>query len=418
MADSTISNLPTGSALSGLEFVPVVQGGLTVKEPVSAFTTAAAASVAATLAAPGGSALSGHIDSSSGSLATTVQASLRRFPEHASGFWPDGAPVGVIQRLYDRVFIGGATVADGTLANIVKDWLETERQFTTRNSQVAVTSTIGQSALLGGSQTSDSLNAGSMGCIGGNFYAINNNATQVQSAYAGYFEARRKAGAGVTHGMEIDIVNQGSGVAVQPYTIAPAGMTNACWLASGGAVAGAVAASIGLGIINNGASFDKGILFQSNAITGTDGTTGTGTAIGMAKGHVLTWYNNTGAPASYLYSDASGSTMGAGLLLTDGAARFINSPTGAAQFEAAFAVSNVNYLGVLASDTGAGAVLRSLGTDANIDVRIAPKGTGVLAVTYGSAVATTPSSFSASRRLAFKDGNNITWYIPISTVAW
>ena len=370
------------------------------------------------LAASSGASKVGYMPTGVGAVATTVEEKLRKSPDAAGGFWPDGSPAGVIQRLYDRVFIGGAAQADGTLANVAKDWLETERPYTTRNSQMAVTSTIGQGALLGGSRTSDSADSGSMGCIGGNFFAINNNSVQVQSAYAGYFEARRKAGAGVTHGIEIDVVNQGSGVTVHPYTIAPLGMTNGLWLASGGEVAGANPASIGLGIINNGASFDKGILFQNNAITGTNGVTGTGTAIGMAKGHLLTWYNPTGAPASYIYSDASSSTMGAGLLLTDGSARIINSPTGAAQFEAAFAAGNANYIGVLASNAGDGAVIRSLGTDENIDIRIAPKGSGVLAVTYGSTPATEPSSFSATRRLAFKDGNNVTWYIPISTVAW
>lgn len=372
----------------------------------------------ASLSASGGSALVGHIDGVPGSVATTVQARLRKMPDKSTGFWPDAVPAGVIQRQYDRVFIGGATLADGTLANVVKDWLETERNFTTRNSQFATTSTIGQSAVLGGSRTSDSLGVGSMGCIGVSGYAINNNATQVQFAYAGYFEARKKTGAGTTHGIEIDIVNQGAGGTVTPFAPAPVGMTNALWLASGGGVAGAVAASIGMGIINNGTTFDRGILFQANAITGTDGVTGVGTAIAMAKGHVLTWFNSSGSPTTNLYSAAASSTIGSGMVFDDGSAKIINSSPGTTQFDVVYTATNVNYISPINADAGSGPSIRALGTDANIDIRLSPKGTGVLAVTYGSTVAAVPANFSATRTLAFKDGNNITWYIPISTVTW
>jgi hypothetical protein len=387
-------------------------GGLALRTDAgSAFRT--------TLAADTGASLIGHIDSAVGAVATTVQARLRKMPDTAGGFWPDSAPVGVIQRLYDRVYVGGATAADGTIANTVKDWLETERNYTTRNSQVAVTSTIGQLAILGGSRTSDSADTGSMGCIGVGAYAINNNSTQMQSAYAGYFEARRKAGAGTTHGVEVDVVNQGSDIITNPFgSFAPDGMTNGLWIASGGEIA-AAPASVAIGIVNNGAAFNSGIVFQSNSITGTDGVTGTGTAVAFAKGHLMSWYNSAGSLTSYIYSGASTNNLGAGIVLDDGRASFVNSGAGGStKFTVEYGVNDVNYIGTVGAVAGLPANLQAMGADTDIDIRLAPKGAGVLAVTYGSDAATAPASFSATRRLAFKDGNNITWYIPISTVAW
>lgn len=332
----------------------------------------------------------------------------------SGNFWPELG--GKINRLADRVFVGDAVEGDGSIANVVKDWLETERQYTTRNSQFATLSTIGQIAMIGGSRTSDSLDAGSMGCIGVAGYAINNNTTQVQTAYAGYFEARRKAGAGITHGIELDIVNEGSVVTINPYIGASVGATLGLWLASGGEVAGATTASLALGIIKNGAQFEKGIMFAADAILGTDGVTGTGVAMALAKGHMLQWYGAGGAGTGYILNDVATAALSTNLRFNDEGAA-ISGNTSQKLALVPNVVGAVNYAKVLASITGGAVKYGADGSDANIDVFLDPKG-GVFGVTYGSDPATSAPAFVASRRLAFKDGNNILWYIPVSTVAW
>lgn len=215
----------------------------------------------------------------------------------ARGFWKDIAGGVNLHLFRDRVFIGGATDNDGKLTNTVKDWLETERVSTTNNANVAILSTIGQTALLAGSRTSDFSTAGSEGCIGGNFWAINDNASQVQTAYAIYAEARRKAGAGTTHAFEFDIVNQGSIVDVLPTDMFGTGATPGLWAASGGGVGGAADASVAIAIINNGAKFRKGIVFHSTALTSNE-------AIAFARQHTLTWYSDAGNLRAKIRSDA------------------------------------------------------------------------------------------------------------------
>lgn len=301
------------------------------------------------LSGPLGSGQVGHIDGVPGAVATTVQARLRKMPDKATGFWPDASPSGVIQRLYDRVFIGGATAADGTLANVGKDWLETLRQFTTRNSQVAASSTIGQIAITGASRSSDSLDAGSMGCIGGNFWAYNNNTAQVQSAYAGYFEARRvingAANAGTTHGIEIDIVNLGSYVEQVPHAPNNSGITEGLRIASGGEQAGATAASSAISVINNGGFFDKGLVFHNTAFNNTGAE---GQAIALGIGHALVWYNNTANPVARIRSDAT--TAGVGIVFSNGSINF--------QTIAGANVMTLSTAGVLTL-TGAGSIVNA-----------------------------------------------------------
>ena len=94
------------------------------------------------------------------------------FDQDATGyFWADAGAR--IHRMNDRLMLGDATVNDGEAVPTVKDWLETIRDNTTKNSQLAVLSSIGQTAILGGSRSSDFPSAGSMGCIGVQGWAIN-----------------------------------------------------------------------------------------------------------------------------------------------------------------------------------------------------------------------------------------------------
>ena len=305
MANVKISDMTAkAAALAVNDEFEISEAGTTTKSVTGQnIIDGVESSVFPQLAASTGTSLVGHIDGTVGAVATTVQSRLRLMPNNAGGFWPDSSsPVGVIQRQYDRVFIGGAVDADGTLANTVKDWLETERAYTTRNSQFACTSTIGQGAVLGGSRTSDSLDAGSEGCIGVVGFTSNNNSTQVQSSYAGYFESRKKTGAGITHGIEIDIVNEGSVVSVSPTSVGSAGLTNGLWVASGGGVGGAATSSVAIGIINNGAAFEKGIVFQSTALSSDE-------AISFGLNHTQSWYDAGGNLRAKLRGDATADSM-------------------------------------------------------------------------------------------------------------
>lgn len=241
--------------------------------------------------------------------ATAAQAALTQPMAQASTskFWANtGAS---INKMNDRVFVGGATINSGNQNGTgTQDWMESLRAYSTSISQNVTLSTIGQIAMAAGSRTSDSGLAGSMGCIAYEGVANNNNTTAIQTAYAGYFEAYRQAGAGITQTVEIDIINLGDTGIVYPGNMYPGNnMTSGLWVASGGGVTGAKGASVAVGIIANGAPFDKGIVIQAGAVTAYSGEA---VAIGLGMQNALVWYDGSTNKLARIRCDATTASVG------------------------------------------------------------------------------------------------------------
>lgn len=306
-----------------------------------------------------------------------------------AGFW---APDGFIRRERNRLLVGASARNDGKLPATDKDWLETERQYTTQNAQFGSLSTIGQIAVLGGSRSSDNDYTGSMGCIGITGYAINDNAGEVQTAYAGYFEARRKSGAGVTHGIELDIVNEGSVVTAKPFTMVSAGITPGLWVASGGEVVGATIATMAIGIVNNGATFEKGLVFGNSSIYGTDGVTGNGVAIAMAKGHIVAWYNSGGDVVGAVTTNTSSSAAAQHLQFTDLGLTVSNWADNGTLLRVPQVASATSHLRLMPAAAGDVPQLTVDGAATNIDMKLGGKGTGVLHITQATIAGSAGSS--------------------------
>lgn len=327
-------------------------------------------------------------------------------------FWTsDGA---AINRQNDRVLVGAATVNSGNPNGVgTQDWMEQLRAYSTSISQHTVISTIGQIAIAAGSRTSDSPTAGSMGCIGYEAIVNNNNATQVQYAWGSYLEARRQPNAGTTTGLEIDTVNLGTEVDLLPYGLQPTGITPALWLASGAEVSSnpSTAAMV---VLNNGATFKHGIVMRSGALKG-DGS-GPASAIALARNHQIEWYDSGNGLTGFIRSDAATHAQPCGILFSDGTIRFTNAggyPIGAV----INTPSSVNFPQMGSSATGQAVVFSANGSDANVDVMIAPKGAGVLSLSYGASTAAAPGSFNATRRIAVKVGTEVL-YISASATPW
>ncbi|ORM55987.1 hypothetical protein HA41_00720 [Pantoea conspicua] len=297
-------------------------------------------------------------------------------------FWIDVHPEAKIHRQNDRLFIGAAADNDGKISSTpsssTKDWMELIRPATTNNAQFAVLSTIGQGAVLGASRSSDFASAGSLGCIGLSGYGINDNTAFPQTAYGAYLEAQRFAGAGRTHGFELDIVNFGSAVGIQPYDMFQDGLTVGGWIASG-AEFSSTKASAALAIINNGAPFDKGIVFHSTSLAGTDGITGAGVAIEMAKNQAMRWMFGAGDLGASLTSGVSNPAATQQLAFTDSGMLFRNRVT-RTMFRVDVSDTYVNGLEVIPANAGFAAAIQATGTDTNIDVALTPKGTGVVKI--------------------------------------
>jgi hypothetical protein len=222
-----------------------------------------------------------------------------------TNFWLDSHPTVAINRLNDRVMIGGATTNSGLFTGGTLDWMETLVSNTTKLSQVAVLDTIGTIAILGASRASD-LGAASGGVIGLMGFVKNDDATFGSSAYGAYFEAWHLTSALHTVAYELDIVNKAATAgAVVPFSMFPSNLAAGAWVASGGGRSGATNASVALAFVNNGARFDRGLVMGATSLTGTDGTgTGSAPAIVMARGHQVLWINSDASTRATLDSDS------------------------------------------------------------------------------------------------------------------
>lgn len=221
----------------------------------------------------------------------------------------------VVVRINDRLFVGGATVNSGTYNTPTKDWMEELIPNTTGIAQFASSGTIGNIGVLGGSRASDSVSGitNNIATAGVSYLNIENPA---QVVWAIYGETRRSLGArGVAQANEFDIINAAGGDvgSADPYNPFNNVKSINTWLSSGRPDTPSGDATVALGIINNagtayatGGRYKVGIMFDAHSIMGTDGLTGYGTAIQLAKGHQVQWYAGTNIPTGGIASSATG----------------------------------------------------------------------------------------------------------------
>lgn len=293
-----------------------------------------------------------------------------------------------VSRINDRLFVGGATSNNATNSASQPDWLTTYQLAKGRTYGYIQTS---QLAVLNGSAAQDSLTpfvsgAQTTGRTGGSQViavtgmGVNNNSTGngANAAWGGYFEAFRDTtsnGNGGAYGIEIDTMNFTSSTPVtDPYSQAN-DQTIGIQMASGGGFPGTLyPTTVGLNFQNNNTTFDKGIVFGSNSITGADGTTGTGIAIALGKGHTLQWYGAASTPTSSILSTSTVTANAIQQLMSDNIVSFRNA--------AAKAILNVqgvsggvNGVQALGAATGQAVALQAVGDDTNIPIQIQGKGT-------------------------------------------
>lgn len=185
-------------------------------------------------------------------------------------------------------------------------WVETVRPHSLTIARQSTVADAGLIAQVAASRSSDnSCTGGCMGTIGYESIVLNDNLRkdQLQSAYAGYFEATRSIGAGTTHGIEIDVANLGQTVTLSPAHMFGFGATPGLWLASGAGNAAATDASAAVGIIANGARWQKGIVFGRDALTPR--TDGNFEAIALDPRQAISFYAQDGRVTGNVYATAA-----------------------------------------------------------------------------------------------------------------
>lgn len=295
---------------------------------------------------------------------------------------------GEIQRLTDRVFMGGAAWNTGQQTTLNNDWLTTFQNSIGRDGgwiQISQSAALnaedpqGVIGFLAASQSKYITSAG-LNSIGAVFMGVNNS-TVLQNTYAVYTEAYRMSGAtGGAYGLEIDTINYASLYTIDAYT-QNIQQTVGIQLAAGGELSPSTQfpSSAAINIRNNGSTFQRGIIFGNDALTDCDGTTGTAIAIEMAKGHGIHWLKSANVYTCAIYGDVSDPDRSTTMTFDNNGVVFRNSNTSTVICNIAnIGQTSVNYPAFVPSLTGNPVQFTAQGTDSNIDIELVPKGLGLV----------------------------------------
>lgn len=285
-----------------------------------------------------------------------------------------------INRINDREFVGSATINDGLIWGISQgnqDYVSQNIPTTgsTSLSQLASLSSIGGVGGIFGTRSSDGVGVGTQSsAIMG--VGINNYTTTPVITNSGYFEAQRKANAGITPSVNIQIANQGAFVDFNPYSslVTPSsGSTFGVLVGSGAGRSGVNTASAAITIGNNGSDFNRGLVFQNGSLS-------SGEAISMYGGNYIRWYTTGGQPSNFILNEDN-TTKQAGLYFNPsgntvlGSAPSANSGANSTGSLTVNTITNaVNQIGISGAILGAVPIIAAQGTNANIGITIDSKG--------------------------------------------
>lgn len=296
-------------------------------------------------------------------------------------FTEDGA---VVNRINDRLFVGGATVADGAYPQVTNDWLSAfydANGYTGHvlEGQIAVLNNNSPDAGFGAQFASHSLNftSAATSSIGVSTVAVNDNATLGTYAWGLYVEGHNmNTTVEGTYGAEIDIRNLGNSVQADPYQQG-INHSTCLQLAAGAGVSatGQANATAALSVQKNPLPFNTGIIFGSDSINGATGTSGSGIAIALGLGHMLQWYGATGIKTGYVVGEGTTNAAQVGLTLGDYIATFEGSSSNI-MFQTAGADNTVNYIKAASMVTGSAPVLSAHGSDTSVGLTFQVKGNG------------------------------------------
>lgn len=315
------------------------------------------------------------------------------------GMWTTIAPFVNISRL-DRLFVGAADTCTGNFdldnqGGIVPTDSDGPSYLSIHASILSM-APYGGYAIIGSSMAS--MQNGTASSIGVGGATINDGASD-RLCWSLYSDVQHETGY-ASYGLEAAIKNAGTNYDHAPYGLSTdARGAFGVWMQGGGDNSyGPVAANpttAGIAIVQGSHTWNKGILFECDALTGCNGVTGTGVAMAMARGHQINWYyagDNFGAGIVSLVDASASST----LQVFDDRTVYWQSSTGKNIFQMIYAANAVNFLQVESRIAGLSARLLAAGDDTDIDIQIVPKGAGALVTASGVAAALRANLFSTT----------------------
>jgi hypothetical protein len=371
-----ISQLPLATSPVAPDVVlPVVQDGVTKKASIDQL---------------------GFLPAGTGAVTRTIQNKLRTTPyptdyttnadyvaaclalKTDQNFAQNGA---IIHRLTDRLFIGDAIENDGAFPNVAQDWL-TQYQIAWGLGGGTLSSSLGAAltepvdssacAFLFGSQSKYFTNAGTS-CLGATSIVVNDNTTHSTDAWAFYGEAHRVTSAsGSVYAIEIDVRTLFASILATP---AQQGESIGLQIGAGCGLTsvGQFDCSAAIQIVANPVKWKTGINFMNDSLVAG------ASAVAMGTSQFLRWYNTSGdATGAITTTNTSASAFSEMRFMSNGV-QFLGSTGQALAY--VFTIPNaVNSIGITPAVTGSPVIVAATGSDTNIDIFIAPQGTGVMRV--------------------------------------
>ncbi len=326
------------------------------------------------------------------------------------GRWVSDANPAKIHRFKDRLFLGGSANNSGGISNQgsnTTSWLDDPTQTglvvghasLEQNATLACATESGLGGAVFASRASDyGLPTG--GTMGLASLVLNDKDTTVIGGRPGGLahysvailseKANSNSGYSLT-GTESNIWNQkldASGI--DPYNFFPSNLIKNMWLSNGFPenehTRQNFDATCAVGILNNSVDPTKGkykvgIAFKQTSLAGTDGVTGRGIAMSLARGHSFQWYYGAGSQAGYINSsvDSSANEIQA-MVFTNFGTQFLNRSNQQIHFIIDSIPVVNNYARITPSISGSGVALTAGGSDADVDLILGPKGAGTVRI--------------------------------------
>jgi len=330
-----------------------------------------------------------------------------------------------IWRFADRVFIGDA--ADKLTGNDLPEDNDPSRSwfgnmvnyagYLGRNGKLVVSSSPNYPALIG-NDIPYGICVGMRGSDTGQT-AIGVGSHVVTGAYNGwgFIAELQREGNSQCIGIEIAAKNKGPADTVQTTVTQNVGVFG-LWLQGGGdsAFGGTPTfpSTAGVVFIKGASTWNSGIVFLKDSLT--NGRAVSFSSEGVGGSHYIEWQNAVG---NQVFTFLSTRTLAANPMQFSCGNNGIDfKQSGNSILNVNAASSNVNGLGVYGSITGTAPQIFAQGSDANIDLQLSPKGTGILKLGYNSTIASTPMLFAATRMVPIRDAAGVTVYVAGSSTPW